>query len=91
MVLMRIDLRYIRRRLPVGFEVAAAIADRMTTIRPNLRTATVRFVSLRVRWLCRRGVSPLTAFFRPMSSLLKRLIKSVISPKTPTDHDHDRR
>lgn len=75
---------------PVDFEGAAATVDRMTMTRPHLRTETARCVSLQVRWLCRRGVSPTKAFFRPMSSLLKRLIKSVISPKQPTNNNTDR-
>lgn len=75
---------------PVDFEVAAAIVDRMMMTRQHLRTATARCVSLQVHWLCRRGVSPSKAFFRPMSSFLKRLIKSVISPKQPTNNDTDR-
>lgn len=68
--------------LPVDFEVAAATVGRTKRILPSLHTATARFVSFRVRWLCRRGVSTSKAFFRPMNSLLKRLLKSVISPKT---------
>lgn len=75
--------------LPVDFEVAAVTVDRMKMTRPHLRTAKARCVSLQERWLCRRGVSPSKAFFRPMSSLLKRLIKSVISPKTPTNNYTD--
>lgn len=90
LIMKIIDRRQELNRLPVDFEVAAATADRMTRIRLNSQTATARFVSLPERWLCRRGVSPLKAFCRPMSSLLKRLIKSVISLKTPTNNDHDR-
>lgn len=78
-------------RLPAGAEVAAVTVVRTMMTRPSWRTATARSVSLQVGWLCRRGASPMTASFLQMNSLLKRLIRLVISPETPAVNDHDRR